>query len=350
MDKKADLYFLGGSAARGFVTRFNDIIKTKGYFTYILKGGPGTGKSTLIKKAAKSFSDAGTELYYCASDISSLDAVLLKEPKVIIVDGTAPHIFDAEEPGVSQCLVNLGEFWDREKLIPHEEKIRSLFEENKRFHRHAKRLIAAMTSLNGSIYEFAEEFIDLPTLTHFSKEYIKKWALNKNKTGRVVYKQLSAITQNGYITQQVDDSYLRIGIKDGFYAAGGLMMKEIAETLISLGYEITLSECNMFFENIIEHIFVPELKLCFSAVNNLNKLGFEDVVDCESFYDHSQCEEGMISAREMASVIEKDIASAIKKALEVHNELESYYVKALDFDSLDRKTFEIISEIHKRIK
>ena len=45
-------FFLGSSGTSGFKTDFGKIINKPGYYTYILKGGPGTGKSTLMKKIA----------------------------------------------------------------------------------------------------------------------------------------------------------------------------------------------------------------------------------------------------------------------------------------------------------
>ena len=45
-------FFLGSSGPSGFKTDFGKIINKPEYYTYILKGGPGTGKSTLMKKIA----------------------------------------------------------------------------------------------------------------------------------------------------------------------------------------------------------------------------------------------------------------------------------------------------------
>ena len=42
-------YFLGSTSPDGFKTSFSDIINDDKFYTYILKGGPGTGKSTLMR-------------------------------------------------------------------------------------------------------------------------------------------------------------------------------------------------------------------------------------------------------------------------------------------------------------
>ena len=61
-------YFLGGVTANGFRTHFSEQILRPDFYTYILKGGPGTGKSTLMKRIAAAFPDEPVSLYYCSSD------------------------------------------------------------------------------------------------------------------------------------------------------------------------------------------------------------------------------------------------------------------------------------------
>ena len=61
---------------------------------YILKGGPGCGKSSLMHRVAQRAEEAGESVEYiqCSGDPDSLDAILLPGRKTAIVDGTAPHV------------------------------------------------------------------------------------------------------------------------------------------------------------------------------------------------------------------------------------------------------------------
>ena len=49
----SEKYFLGAMTQNGFSTEFGKIMADKEYFTFILKGGAGTGKSSLMKKIAR---------------------------------------------------------------------------------------------------------------------------------------------------------------------------------------------------------------------------------------------------------------------------------------------------------
>ena len=87
-------YFLGANTASGFVSRFDQLHSDRRIKKLIiLKGGPGCGKSTFMKKLRRTAADLGadTESYPCASDPSSLDALLIPAAGLAVVDGTAPH-------------------------------------------------------------------------------------------------------------------------------------------------------------------------------------------------------------------------------------------------------------------
>ena len=84
--------FLGAATADGAVDYImnltSDVVKR-----YFIKGRPGTGKSTLLKKIAKRAMGLGfdIEAYHCAFDPNSLDMLIIRELDVCLFDSTAPH-------------------------------------------------------------------------------------------------------------------------------------------------------------------------------------------------------------------------------------------------------------------
>lgn len=87
-------YFLGANAPTGFYSLYNHLLPPEqARAIYILKGGPGCGKSTLMRKIGAWAEEAEMETEYilCSGDPDSLDAVILPGKAVAIVDGTAPQ-------------------------------------------------------------------------------------------------------------------------------------------------------------------------------------------------------------------------------------------------------------------
>ena len=85
--------FPGGNTAFGFYSFYDDIIKNAFTKLFILKGGPGVGKSTLIKRIGSHLLQQGYDIEYhcCSSDKNSFDGLLVPALGIAIVDGTAPH-------------------------------------------------------------------------------------------------------------------------------------------------------------------------------------------------------------------------------------------------------------------
>ena len=105
------MFFLGANAPGGFVSAFGKAYDPMdGWRVYIIKGGPGTGKSTLMKKAAALLAEKDDSVFLspCTGDPWSLDAVTAENQKVMLLDGTAPHVVEPQYPGVCESLIDLG--------------------------------------------------------------------------------------------------------------------------------------------------------------------------------------------------------------------------------------------------
>lgn len=88
--------FLGAATpegARDYVPRL-----TAGLKRYLIKGRPGCGKSTMLKKLAAEAGRRGFdyEVYHCGFDPNSLDMLIVRELGFAIFDSTPPHEYFPE--------------------------------------------------------------------------------------------------------------------------------------------------------------------------------------------------------------------------------------------------------------
>ena len=87
--------FPGGNTSQGFFSYYDYILsQEEATRIIILKGGPGVGKSSFMRKIALEMVNRGydVEFMHCSSDNGSLDGVVIPAIKVALMDGTAPHV------------------------------------------------------------------------------------------------------------------------------------------------------------------------------------------------------------------------------------------------------------------
>lgn len=90
--------FLGASTIYGpkdYILNLTDKLEKR----YFIKGRPGTGKSTIMKKLVKAANkkNYNTFVYHCALDPDSLDMVIIPKLNLGIFDSTSPHEYFASK-------------------------------------------------------------------------------------------------------------------------------------------------------------------------------------------------------------------------------------------------------------
>lgn len=82
-------FFLGANSAEGFYGLYDQLLDARLYDLIILKGTPGCGKSTFMRRAAAALEERGLETVYihCSGDPESLDGVIAPAIRTAIVDG-----------------------------------------------------------------------------------------------------------------------------------------------------------------------------------------------------------------------------------------------------------------------
>ncbi|NLZ50045.1 MAG: hypothetical protein GX895_14935 [Clostridiales bacterium] len=176
--------FLGAATPKGSVDFVPNITEQIGK-RYFIKGRPGTGKSSLLKKLVAQAEKRGfdVEVYHCGFDPLSLDMVLFRELDIVIFDSTSPHeYFPSRE---SDEVVDMYEIVVTSGT---DEKYASKLDDiKKRYKKRIKEGTAALLSakeLNDTLEQYfvsAMDFSKVNKIRDRINSYIKtKASLNKN--------------------------------------------------------------------------------------------------------------------------------------------------------------------------
>ena len=158
-EQKIRHLFPGSNTSAGFMGFFEDL-RSRAKRTVILKGGPGVGKSTLMKEAGQHFERLGQPVvyYHCSGDPDSLDAMLAPGAGFLVLDGTAPHIVDPRLPGAADGILNLGVCLDEKQLESQAGELEPLLREISASFARAYRYLSAARALRAdaaAVYDAA---------------------------------------------------------------------------------------------------------------------------------------------------------------------------------------------------
>lgn len=140
-------YFLGANSRHGFYSYYHEFCDpANGNFLWVIKGGPGCGKSSFMRRIGDAAERAGLAVEYvlCSGDPDSLDGIYLPELKTGYVDGTAPHVIEPNYPAAGGAYLNLGQFYDTLALRERLADIASLCARCQTLYRSAYEALAAI--------------------------------------------------------------------------------------------------------------------------------------------------------------------------------------------------------------
>lgn len=341
-------YFMGSNTPIGFISKFSQLVDPRMVDTaYVLKAGPGTGKSSLMHRFADFFEEKGYEVHriYCSSDTQSLDAVFVPKLSVAILDGTPPHVIEPAYPGAVEQVVSLYGSFDIDSLKAHREEIISCFKENMALHAKSTLFISAAGSLLADNMRTAEEHMNQEKLCRFCErtaaaEFGRKTALKPGAEYDVFF---SAITAEG-VTFHTDTlqrfcrrAYL---FEDRYGCVAKEILKKLRDSAVRAGYSVICGFCPTAPFEKMEQLVIPELQLGFFAANKFHTPEFSDckVVHDRRFLDENRLKDHRAKLRfnrKAAEELLNEASGFIAQAKMVHDRLESCYIAAMDFEKTD---------------
>lgn len=154
----ARFYFAGANTQSGFVNYFSDILpNTDNAKILYLRGAPGVGKSTVLKKLAAQWEKDGLNVTYypCASDAESLDAVAAGD--FCALDATQPHALFCDLPRVEGLDLDLNACLDARMLASEKRELQRLSRLMRaRYQRGYRCLTAAQVALSDCAAVYAQ--------------------------------------------------------------------------------------------------------------------------------------------------------------------------------------------------
>lgn len=353
-------FFPGGNSGQGFYGRFDQIMPyNKAKRLYLLKGGPGVGKSNFMRRAAERVKELGfgAEYFHCSSDPDSLDAVAFEEIGVAMFDATAPHTLDPVIPGAVDNIINLGECLDIRAMAKYREEITRLLAEIRFCFDRTYRYLAASAELKRDTAHTISRAIDNEVLIRQTDLLFNSVFLG----GKPGYSAtpapgverrlfLDAITPSGvlsYLPKLEKSRIIALDAPWGFKT--DTLLAPLRDEALRLGFFVEgyydpLEPLNL------AHLAIPELSvIVMTGIPEAEDV--EQVVSLVSMLNAETLASEGIALRWNHHTYENLEAKAIeslRKEKALHDDLESYYTTNMDFckwQNIFDRTMEEISEL-----
>lgn len=343
-----DHWFAASNSKNGFISYFGDVFEKDSGRIFILGGGPGVGKSTILKTIARAACERGLEAeqFHCSSSPFSLDGVRIPDLSVSVIDGTAPHTFSPKFAGVRDFTVDLQACWNLYELSKRTDEILSISKSKSECYKRAYRYLAAagkvceerdsiikdcilFDKLDGAVSRIvARHFVSAVFDTPAQTDIRLQSALSGD--GIIYFDNFSG---KPYTNYRVSDTR---GIAHYFFDM--LLRKTKYRT----------KRCTVSYSPYdpqkVDGVFFPDEKLSFSVFTN----EFTKSVNCERFF----CQQSIKNVKEKYAFTRKLSRELVSEALrelkgagELHSRLEGEYSPCTDYKAVSGVCKRLLSEI-----
>lgn len=345
-------FFLGANTPNGFYSLFNELYNPySDWRMFILKGGPGTGKSTIMKAVAKKAEEKSlfSELIYCSSDPTSLDGVIIPEIKVTIADGTSPHIIEPVFAGVCEQIVNLGDFWNTNKLNNDKAKIKMISMTNSAAHKNCVKYMKAAKILENETVKYIDNIIDKNKIDRYANRYFSSDE-NTSSTFTVKNRFLSALSPVGIKVMSESIKYYcdDITVIRDNYNIAHYITDAISNIAIDKKISMIICRCPMEPLKKIDHIIFPDLRKGIFTSNQYHSIKGNHTISSLRFIDRNilnKNKNSLLFINKAKKEMINEAVNSLKTAKSAHDILESYYIDSMDFNKVNNEKDLLLKKI-----
>ncbi len=342
-DNTITRYFLGANSAQGFYSLYDGFANPEdGAFLYVIKGGPGCGKSSFMKRIGAHADCAGLDVEYihCSGDPDSLDAVYIPELGIAYADGTAPHVLDPPFPAASGAYLDLGVFYNTALLRPQLENIMSLNRSYKGKYAESYSLLSAAGSVSlRPVPELMTEDVEF-AVRRRARSLMGRELKHGRGPGQAALRFLSAISCEGsvFLESTVSELCPRVCALDNELGFAQAYLDECLSCTRERGYDVIVCP-DCLTPDKTQALLIPEAGLALLSVNRrfcwqgevYRHVRLDAMADAEIL---RRVRPSLRTAEKLRTALINEAEKKLAEAKAMHDELEQVYNPHVNFDGV----------------
>ena len=347
-------YFLGANSAQGFFSLYETLLPPgQAERIFLIKGGAGCGKSTLMRTVGQALEAQGRTIEYipCSGDPDSLDGVYDAGAGLLLVDATAPHAMDARYGGITERYVDLSVCYDMDAMKRQREKLLSLSDAYRACYERAWRWLASEAGMYGDGRAMLLTEETRRKMARRARGILNRECRRRGREpGQVSCRFLSAVTCRGEVicigTVRVLCPRL-YGMEDTFGLSDSFL-RQLRDGAAAAGYDVICCPSPLEPER-LEHLLLPGLGLGFVNQRALpegesfyRRIRFDAMPEAETLRTRRRC---LRFLRRSAALLRENAVEELREAKALHDELEACFNPHVDFDRVGQITAAVEREV-----
>ena len=333
-------FFLGANSADGFANLYDQLLDAELDDLLILKGGPGCGKSTFMRRVAAAMEQRGQETVYihCSGDPDSLDGVIFPALRTAVADGTAPHVLEPRCMGARERYVDLSPCYDvartkalRAELAAQTERYRAAYGE-------AYHILRALGGVDEERRALARAGLnEAKLLRRAAGIAAREWKGRSGREGREVNAFLGGVTCQGTLCRFDTADALCPRVYELCDSCGLAvpMLRTLERAARAAGQDAIVCRDPLRPAE-PQHLLLPSLGLAFLTTNEDRPYRGKPY---RRIRIDAMAEEGLTRAqrahlrfiRRVRRALEEEAVGALARAKAGHDALEALYHPCVDF-------------------
>lgn len=328
-------FFAGATTSRGFVNLYDGIVDRDNCTAFfVVKGGSGVGKSTMLKKIAASLQDRyEIEYFRCSADTDSLDGIALPDKGIAMVDGTAPHVVESKYVCCTDWTIDLSTCLDHKVLQGQKSKLVGLNKDKSDCYRYAGDAIASAGKIFDATYRMTKDKIDYSAVLSLSHRLIEGADCSRK---RALF---------GYAITSLGEVYLPCKFSKKLYRlVGNRYARHIILDTIKALADVQGIKYQVFYSPLNPSV-VCDLVFADRVISTNPNFSASDeaIIDASAFLPS---EPDVYSLQLSERRLIDWAVGQLQRAKALHAEIEKIYIPSVDFDKVNKITAETIEKVN----
>ncbi|WP_019122367.1 PRK06851 family protein [Brevibacillus massiliensis] len=355
-------YFASGNTAAGVHLLFGSAFQGLDQL-YILRGCPGTGKSTIMQQVADEMLRKGrsVEMFHCPFDSDTLDGLILTEERIGIVDGNACRDTLGPESAKAVFYIDMDQAVDQAKVSRNQSNLAALQEGFEERCTKAYETFAKALRIHDEWEKYYIDSMNFTKANQVAEELVDFFFANrvKQKQSKIRHVFLGAATPKGavdFVENLTAGVSKRIFVKGRPGSGKSTMLKKLVSVAEERGFDAEVFHCG-FDPGSLDMVIFPEISVAifdstapheyFPSRESDEILDmYEQAIAAGTDEKYAKEMDG-IKARYRSAM--NEAISYLAEAKKRRDRLKGLYFETIDFSVIDRLSQQVKQGVEKAV-